>query len=138
MKKAQITLMILFSSIFLTSGALAQNKPLACQADATAGLKWESGQWITKSFTALRPRFILVQAGMTLTTDSVGRALGANPVNVSCRNAWERIECTDKTGGSLLFDPKKLKGGISQLFGVLSDETEKDTVTVQIFSCTPF
>ena len=138
MKKAKITVMIVFSSIILTNGAIAQNKPLACQTEATAGLKWESGQWITKSFTAIRPRFILVQAGNTLTTDSVGRALGANPVNVSCRNAWERIECTDTTGGSLLFDPKKLKGGISQLFGVLSDETEKDTVTVQNFFCNPF
>ena len=141
MKKLQITLMIVLSSIFVTNRAIAQNKPLACLIEGAAGLKWEGGRWVTKSFHSNIPKFILVQARNTLTIDSVGKALEASPGNVSCRNdvGYQlRIECTDTTGGSLFFDPKTLKGGISQLIGGTFNSAERDTVTVQIFSCTPF
>ena len=116
----------------------AQNKPLACQVDAAAGLKWENGRWLTKSFET--SRFILVQARNTLTIDSVAKALEAIPINVSCRNPdiLQRIECTDGSAGSLYFDLKTSKGGISQLHGSVDTGVVRDTVTVQIFSCTPF
>lgn len=138
MKKLRITLMIMFGSFFFMNGAIAQNKPLACQVDASAGLKWENERWQTKNFEL--SRFILVQARNTLTVDSVGKVLGARPINVSCRNIdpLEKVECTDASAGSLYFDLKTFKGGISQLHGSVDTSALRDTVTVQIFSCTPF
>jgi hypothetical protein len=32
--------MIVLSLIFFTNGAIAQNKPLACQGEAAAGVDW--------------------------------------------------------------------------------------------------
>ena len=136
MKKLQITLMIVLSSVFFTNGATAQNKPLACQTEAAAGLAWESGRWVTKSFVTVK--FILVQTGKTLTTDSIAKALNSPASQITCRNINPQIECTDLSGGSLFFNPPTLNGGISQLLGSTISSAVRDTVTVQIFSCTPF
>ena len=136
MKKIPVALLILLCSVLFTNGAIAQNKPLACQVDASAGLNWENGRWVTKSFVT--NKFILVQAGNTLTTDSVAKALKATLKNVSCRNAYPQIDCTDVSGGGLYFDPRVLRGGISQLIGSTDSGSVRDTVTVEIFSCTPF
>lgn len=136
MKKIPVTLLILLCSVFFTNGAIAQNKPLACQVDASAGLKWENGKWVVKSFVT--DKFILVQTGNTLTTDSVGKALRATPANVFCRHLYPQIDCTDSSGGGLYFDPRVLRGGISQLIGSTNSGSDRDTVTVQVFSCTAF
>ena len=136
MKSLQVSIIFLLGSLFFASGVAAQNKPLACQSDAAAGLKWENGRWVTKSFE--QSKFILVQASNTLTIDSVGKALTATPSGVSCRNDFTEIHCTDNSGGGLYFDSRSLKGGISQLFGSINEGVKRDTVTVQIFSCTPF
>jgi hypothetical protein len=114
----------------------AQNKPIACQSEAAAGLSWESGRWVTKSFEP--PRFILIQVGKTLTTDSVGKALSTPSGQVTCREVEKEMLCSDRTGGSLYFDPQTLKGGISQLYGSILSGAKKDTVTVHVFSCVPF
>ena len=136
MKKTQITLMIVLSSIFITNGAIAQNKPLACQGDAGAGLLWENGRWVTKSFKT--DKFILVQTNSGLTLESVAKAIASDSELVSCRNFGVRISCVDPVGHSLFFDPRTLQGGISQMFGSISSGTKRDTVSVQVFSCTPF
>jgi hypothetical protein len=136
MSKLQIPLLIALSSISFADRVIAQNQPLACQGEAAAGLKWENGRWATKTFN--RDKFILVQAGNTLTTDSVAKALDTPSIFVSCRNPRKRIECTDESGGALFFDPKNLQGGKTQLFGSTNLGDERDTVSAQIFSCTPF
>ena len=136
MRKLQITLLIVLSSIIFTNIAIAQNRPFACQVDASAGLKWESRRWVTKTFEATK--FILVQSGNTLTADSASKALVTASILVSCKNTSAEILCTDEGGGSLYFDPKTMKGGVSQLFGSTNDGDRRDTVTVQVFSCAPF
>lgn len=136
MRKLQFTLLIILSSAISTNGAMAQNKPLACQVDASAGLKWENRRWVTKTF--LENKFILVQTENTLTTESASKALSSFSMGVSCRSTSRDILCTDTAGGSLYFDPKTSRGGISQLLGSTSAGDTRDTVTVQIFSCTPF
>ena len=119
--------------------AQAQNKPLAFQAEAAAGLQWENGRWATSTFKPRSPKFILVQAGMVLTADSVAKTLSSVSSFVTCKNNTSlHIECTDMMGGSLFFDPETLNGGISQLYGSINSGAKRDTVTVQIFSCTPF
>ena len=123
-------------SICLTTKALAQNKPLACQDDASAGLAWEKGRWVTTSFTLTR--FILVQDRNTLTVDSVGKAFGVGAASISCRNVDPEIHCSNSNGRNLFFSPQALKGSISAQFGSISNKDNRDTVHVQVFSCTPF
>ena len=136
MKTLPIMLLILASSLLSTNTALAQNKPLACQTDAVGGLQWENGRWVTTSY--LERRFILVETKDGLTTDSVGKALNSDLLSVSCRKA-PFVTCYDNLGGNLYFNPQTLNGGISQLLGsISSNATRRDSVSVQVFSCTPF
>jgi len=138
MKKAQITLMIVLSSIFFANGAIAQNKPFACQVEKAAGLEWVNGRWVTMTFNVDTTKFILVQTKDGLTTDSAAKALdNPYPSLVSCRTD-SQFTCFDNLGASLYFDPKTLNGGISQLYGSISKGTKKDSVTVRVFSCTAF
>ncbi len=136
MKTLPIMLLILASSLLSTKTASAQNKPLACQGDAAAGLLWENGRWVTKSFKT--DKFILVQTNSGLTQESVAKAIASDSELVSCRNFGVRISCVDPVGHSLFFDPRTLQGGVSQMFGSISSGTKRDTVSVQVFSCTPF
>ena len=127
----------LASSLLLTNNASAQNKPLACQGDASAGLKWVDGRWTVKTF--ILDKFILVQTKDGLTADSAAKALSTDyPNHVSCRNSTISIACQDRSGGFLFFDPRTLKGGVSQIIGGTGNGTTRDDVTVQVFSCTPF
>jgi hypothetical protein len=138
MKTALMTLITLAISFLSTNTALAQNKPLACQQDASGGLKWENGKWVSAKFVS-NYKFILVQTNDSLTPDSVAKALGHDYVNqVSCGKNTIRISCQDKTGGNLFFDPKTMKGATSQLFGSTSNNPDRDTVSVDVFFCTPF
>ena len=138
MKTLVMMLLILTSSILLTTTASAQNKPLACQQDASGGLKWENGKWVSAKFVS-NYKFILVQTNDSLTPDSVAKALGHDYGNqVSCGKNTIRISCQDKTGGNLFFDPKTMKGATSLLFGSTSNNPDRDTVSVDVFSCTPF
>lgn len=136
MKKIPVSLLILLCSLFFTSGATAQNKPLACQGDAAAGLLWENGRWVTKSFKT--DKFILVQTNSGLTLESVAKAIASDSELVSCRKFGARISCVDPIGHSLFFDPRTLRGGVSQMFGSMDSDIKRDTVSVQVFSCTQF
>ena len=70
-KKIHFALLIILSSVFFSAGAIAQNKPLACQSDVSAGLSWENGRWVTSTFNG--SKFILVQTKDGLTGESVER-----------------------------------------------------------------
>ena len=137
MKKIPVTLLILLCSVFFTNGAIAQNKPVACQTDAVGGLEWGNGKWEISSYTS--QKFILVQTNEGLTKDSVAKALKIDefPQLITCKKD-ETITCFDPLGGHLLFDPKTLKGGIAILYGSISTKTKKDSVAVKVFSCTAF
>ena len=139
MKKI-IALLTVLSSVFFSVSAIAQNKPFACQSDAVGGLRWETREWKVSSFQA--ERFILVQTSDGLTKESVGKALKNMPASqIECRNAYQgRISCSDLLGDSLFFDPTTLKGGISLMFGATQSDNDsnKDTLTLVAFSCTPF
>jgi hypothetical protein len=116
--------------------AQAQNKPLACQDDAVGGLNWENRSWATSTFKT--EKFILVQAGNTLTKESVAKVLNT-PMPITCNSyKGERISCAADFQ-FLLFNIKTLKGGISHMLGATTpDGVYKDSVVVQAFSCQPF
>lgn len=124
------------------SGVWAQGKPLACQEDAAAGMNWENGQWKVVSFKPRR--FILVLDSGNLTTKSVLKALFPSAKDeyvsqVSCTKIPTiKIRCEDLSGGSLYFNPKSNKGGISNIAGAQDEESNRDSLTVSAFTCQPF
>jgi hypothetical protein len=127
----------LLIALVLANFALAQNKPLACQTDATAGLNWEAGRWQIRSFIA--EKFILVQSGNTLTNASVAKAFDSPETLVNCyTTATSNITCTGISGSLLFFNPKNLRGGLSNVFGATMESEKRDSVTSAAFSCTPF
>ena len=138
MKKIHFTLLTALSAIFFSAGAIAQNQPLACLSDKRAGLSWKNGQWVVSSFVPTK--FILVQTKDGLTSESVAKAIDALVENVMCRSNYNKtlITCHDPHGGFLMFSPKNLKGGISQLMGATLTGNSRDTPTLTAFSCTPF
>ncbi len=137
MKKTLVSLLILLCAMFFASGAIAQNKPVACQTDAVSGLQWENGQWVMSKYNS--QKFILVQTNEGLTKESVAKALHIEefPQLVTCKKEGT-ITCFDNLGGHLLFDPTTLKGGISMLYGSISTKAQRDSVVVKVYSCTPF
>lgn len=84
MRKA-LTLLI---ALLCANLALAQNKPMACQDDATVGLNWEGGQWKIARFNP--QKFILVISGDTLTKESVIKA--TNP-DLDSTRLIELVSC---------------------------------------------
>lgn len=137
MKNRILSFLIFLSSILCTNGAIAQNKPLACQIDTANGLSWHNSRWVNYNFPT--GKFILVQTKDTLTIESVANAIDAIPSHVSCRTSpISIISCNDFTGGNIIFDPKTLKGGISQIFGATMIAERRDTVSVKPFSCANF
>ena len=137
MQKIHITLLIILSSVFFSAGAIAQNKPLACQGDAAAGLSWENGRWVAVTFPV--GNFILIQTKDGLTTESVAKTIGTSSLSVLCKNFHSIISCDDVSGNTLYLHTGTLKGAVSRVFGAMQgDRPSKDTVTVSAFSCTPF
>lgn len=131
MKKLLSTLLLTLIGVSVQ----AQNNSLACQDDAATGFLWENGRWVTKSFKKIK--FILIQTNSGLTIESVAKAMDSDSKQVSCRKFGIPISCTDETGSSLFFDPRTLKGGVSHLFGSTNSGIKRDSVEVQVFSCTP-
>ena len=137
MKKLQTTVLIALSSILFTNNSIAQNIPLACQSEESAGLDWENGKWVVRRFNL--SKFILVKTKNSLTTESVAKALRSkHPDQITCINTLPEIFCSSMTGDSIYFDPNKLKGSIARLFGGTMQESNRDSVAVEVFSCTAF
>jgi hypothetical protein len=131
--KYVIGLMLASLSMF----TYAQRTPLACQDDDSAGLKWEAGKWIVRSFVT--DKFILVKEGGSLTTDSVAKALRVPLSSIKCEEPLHgHMMCHSKLGKSMYYSHANNKGGISSLFGATMDGANRDTVTAQAFTCTPF
>ena len=139
MQKIHLTLLTILTSILFSTDAIAQNQPLACQVEASAGLTWSDGRWVTTKF--IEDKFILVQTKDGLTIESVAKVFGNN-FSIICKNVLNaiapKISCTDNIGKHLYFDPKSLAGGLSYLFGATGGSARQDTPYVSVFSCTPF
>ena len=128
----------LLTALLCVNLAFAQNKPLACQVDAAAGLKWENGQWKTVQF--IERKFILVLSGKTLTKDSVSKAwrTEANPNDIICNTNFNSVFCSGLFGESLIFNHDNYRGGISLIFGATSESKQRDTLYVDAFTCQPY
>lgn len=124
-------------AVALSTTTVAQRTSLACQEDASAGLNWERGEWTVKRFKT--EKFILVQEGKSLTTDSVGRAFNKGSIFVSCFVKSTGVICIANMGESLLFNPESMKGARTHSLGSIStDPAYRDSIAIAPFSCQPF
>ena len=140
MKKSTIaaaTAIALAFALLLPHAAFAQRTPLACQGEAAGGLKWESDRWVGTRFH--ESKFVLVQDGPSLTSDSVAKRLnGLLGSDASCIVVDEgRVSCTDKHGGSMVFDPKTKRGAIASLYDGATARTGS-ILRVEAFVCQSF
>ena len=134
MRKA-LTLLIALLSANL---ALAQNTPLACQVDAAAGLKWETGLWKTTRF--IERKFILILSGTNLTKESVSKVMQGVPADfVTCtKNSDSSIFCSAPYGDVLFFNPKTYQGGRATIFGSTQNGDNRDTIAAEAFTYQPY
>jgi len=141
------------ATALLIAPAFAQNRPLACQADAAAGLNWENGQWEVTRFNPEPAKFILVQTGNSLTPESVTKLMDygsttPTPQSLlpSCKtkefdDPLKQVVCTSgyTNGQSLVFSLRTLKGAMSQILGgIMNGPRYRDSVSVTTFTCQPF
>lgn len=135
------------ATALLIAPAFAQNRPLACQADESAGLNWVNGRWEVARFNPEPAKFILVQTGDSLSPESVAKVLHKfeMPKNLlpTCRRDADEnlIFCVDGIigGKSLLFSFRTMKGSHAALFGSISaNQQYRDSVAVITFTCQPF
>ena len=118
--------------------AFAQNKPLACQVDASVGLIWDNGAWKTARFK--ESKFILVRQGDTLTKESLAQVLQLGTAYITCSTDSEKlIACLGFGTRTLIFDPATNRGGISYLAGTANgNNVKRDTPVIEAFTCQPY
>ena len=131
----------LLSALLITlvgASVQAQNKPLACQGEAAAGVDWQNGRWVTTKFET--KKFVLVQAGNLLTKESVAKTFESIDINsVNCSSSsFGEITCSLSLGRTLYFNTGSLRGATSALHGSTYVLPKRDSVAVEVFSCTPF
>lgn len=133
------SVLTLLASLSLSTGANAQRIPLACQTEEVGGLQWQSGRWVASTFNS--QKFVLIQEGETLTTESAVKALGGN--RATCKATLiGLISCEDSFGGYLYFSPKTKAGTIAQLtggaMGNMNKGNKPDSLTIGPFVCQAF
>lgn len=129
--------LLLVMCVFFMTTTHAQNKPLACQGDESAGLYWEDGRWKVTLFTT--EKFILVLKGSNLDKDSLAKVFGVNE-RLKCETVWEgKIACSSEYGTYLFFSPSTMKGAYSQQYGGTADDKKyRDSLSIHAFTCQPF
>ncbi len=127
-------LMTLACTIAFSAPAFAQQVTYACQYIKSAGLNWEKGKWNTSSFNLDKP-FFLSTVGGSLTTNSVEKVLTSDSTFCHPTNSKKQT-CSDRLGGSLIFNHDNELGGVAQLYGSIDNDANKDTLSVSPFTCT--
>ena len=126
--------------------ALGQNRPLACQVDASAGLKWKNGQWQLANFA--ERKFLLVLSGDTLTKESVASTFPVPELADKSLAPWTSCS-TDKVRGEircwvmqdylLIFNPNSNHGGTSMVSGATDANIKyRDSIAIEAFTCQPY
>lgn len=116
--------------LLMAGNSLAQT--FACQFVAAAGLKWENGSWVTKTFVEGSPFFIgLNSDGKTIDTKTITRLV----TSPKCTGDL-LISCSGLAGEFLYFSPSAGKGAYALTVGsIVDDSRPKDTLSVSPFIC---
>jgi len=123
---------ILFACFLLLASASSLAQTFACQFVAAAGLDWENGAWITKTFNVANPFFISLNTdGKTIDKKSI-----AQLVVIPTCSGEIIITCSGASGAFLSFSPSALKGAYARTFGSITPDKEgKDSVWISPFIC---
>ena len=135
--------LIAIAAMVLSTAAVAQPDKdwWACQVAHTSGMKWELGQWVTKTFNDAPPFVLMSDGNGSLTKESVAKAILGGPKYAdlfTCEvdTLYADVSCHDTSGATLLFSTEAGRGGISYLFGTEDNSSNRDPVTVNAFECT--
>ena len=115
----------------LCSTAYSQVEVWACQAQASAGLKWEANRWSSTTF---------VERSYLIRLDGENSTYGSGEVQyaTACSKSGTTVRCNDSTGGTIILNTETGTGGISELLGAVITGAQRDTLSVTAVQCTKF
>jgi len=123
---------MLFACFLLSASASSLAQTFACQFVAAAGLNWENGSWVTKTFIERNPFFISLNPdGQTIDKKSIAQLV---PIPTCAGEVI--ISCSGAAGAFLSFSPSALKGAYALTLGsVTPDKERKDSIMISPFIC---
>lgn len=123
---------MLFACFLLLASASSLAQTFACQFVAAAGLKWENGAWVTKTFVEGSPFFI----GMSQNGEIIDKKTIEKLVLSPTCTSGKLISCYGLGGDFLFFAPEALKGAHTTTLGsIIHDSRAKDTLSISPFIC---
>lgn len=132
-------LVTLFIATLLASSVSAQPDKdwWACQVVESAGLKWQNGRWVSTPFEHDPPFVLMSDGNGGLTEESVAKAATVYEDLTTCLppDIIGNVTCV-ATGQTLFFNTERGKGGISRLYGAVSETDNPDTLSIDPFTCT--
>ncbi len=126
--------LLTFWLLLVTGSTVAQT--FACQYVASAGLDWENGSWVTRTFHVGKPFFLnLTLDGKNIEEKSIKNLIQSATCSVQ-NEALGFISCASITGAFLYFNPSIFRGAVTRTLGAaLGDVGDKDSVSVAPFIC---
>ena len=130
---------LLLAAALVCSGAVAQEKQVwACQMVKSSMLEWENNRW---NAYGVNPYSILFTINAD-NTGSVKRSTEDNASSLTCtspRYLESYYSCLTRIPSThYFFSSDEGKLGVSYLFGAVSTNAIRDTVSSGIFNCTKF
>ena len=124
--------------LFCGSAPKARAKEIyACIDEISSGLRFLDGQWKARGF--IEKRFLLTIDGNQFAVTGPGMAIPL--FQTECKQriiGYEYLQCSDMTGGTLVFSISNLQGARSELLGGIMTEPQRDSLSVTKFSCQKF
>jgi hypothetical protein len=131
MKKIFVLLMGLLSVAVVQAQTV-----LACQFTESGGYIYRNGRWQLTSFTLDKPFFIRLQADGVIDPSSLAGA--GMTYNIECSRPYShRPEFVRCAGNSdmMIFSTRTLAGSTSALHGAASEGGNRDTLSINPFTC---
>lgn len=126
----------LFVFFLMTSAvAVADDTIFACQEMQEIGYIWRNNSWFPNNFPGNGKFFIQFKDGK-IQAESISSAISG--LNSTCKETFfGYITCQSGTmTNTMLFDSTTGKGSVArQLGSVMGDASQKDSVSITLFSC---
>jgi hypothetical protein len=132
----RIATTILFSLLSVTVYA---DGNYGCVMNVSGGLKWVNGSW---KLTNFKPENILISvkengSKLKYKSNSFEGEYDCSTENLLTVKT-KFLNCHDYFGSVVVFDEVTLKGGSSFLFGSISKSNDRDSLSVNEFTCQKF
>lgn len=127
---------LLLIGLLLAGTAVQAQVVLACQFTESGGYIYRNGRWQLTSFTLDKPFFIRLQADGVIDPSSLAGA--GMTYNIECSRPYgHRPEFVRCAGNSdmMIFSTRTLAGSTSTIHGAASEGSNRDTLSINPFSC---